>query len=105
MKKKKNGDLLKFTVKHNFLSSLALMSLTPCEYKCVLVVLELGECTQAELSKRLGVARQNINKAVTRLENFKILIRTKVEGRNVYLTVNTSFQFDEFDEDQLELHI
>lgn len=103
--KTKKDDLLKLTVKRNFLSSIALVPLTPCEYKCVLVALELGECTQAELSKRLGVARQNINKAVTRLENFKILTRTKTEGRNVYLTVNTSFQFEGFDENQLELNV
>jgi DNA-binding MarR family transcriptional regulator len=101
----KKDELRKFTVKRNFLCSLALMSLTPCEYKCVLVALELGECTQAELSNRLGIARQNINKAVARLENFEILVRTKVEGRNVYFTVNTGFQFDEFDKDQLKLPI
>jgi DNA-binding MarR family transcriptional regulator len=101
----KKDDLRKFTVKRNFLCSLALMPLTPCEYKCVLVTLELCECTQAELSNRLGIARQNINKAVARLESFELLIRTKTLGRNVYFTVNTNFQFDDFDKDQLKLPI
>jgi DNA-binding MarR family transcriptional regulator len=102
---KKKNDTRKLTVKCDFLYALALMPLTPCEYKCVLVTLELGECNQAELSNKLGIAPQNINRAVTRLERFELLIRTKTLGRNVYFTVNTNFQFDDFDKDQLKLSI
>jgi predicted transcriptional regulator len=101
----KKSDIHKLTVKDNFFYSLAMMPLTPCEYKCILTTLELGECNQAQISNKLGISRQNINKAVLRLIRYEILVKTKVEGRNSFFTVNTSFQFEGFDKDQLTLNL
>jgi predicted transcriptional regulator len=97
------GQAHKITVSGEFLQALALMPLTPCEYKCILLVLKLGECTQAELSQHLEIARPHINRAVTRLMQYELLTKTKTEGRNIFFAVNTSFKYDEFDKDQLKI--
>lgn len=95
----KKSDMHKLVVKNDFFCSLARMSLTPCEYKCILTTLELEECNQAQISDKLGISRQSVNKAVVRLIRYEILVKTKVEGRNSFFTVNTNFQFDNFDKD------
>jgi hypothetical protein len=65
--KTKKDDLLKLTVKRNFLSSIALVPLTPCEYKCVLVAfvgnrppLENVQACTAHQENRQPTGRHNL---------------------------------------------
>lgn len=97
------NDMHKLSVKNNFFYSLAILPLTPCEYKCILTILEFGECTQIEIANKLGIARQNIHKAIIRLERFGVIIKSRVEGRNIFFTVNNNFEIEEFDKNQLTL--
>lgn len=96
-------DTHKLTVKENFFYSLALLPLTPCEYKCALTLLEYGECTQIQLSNKLDIARQNINKAINHLEKLGVIEKVRIEGRNIFFSVNTNFEIQDFDKNQLLL--
>lgn len=91
----------KLIVGENFFYSLALLPLTPCEYKCILTLLEYGECTQIQLSNKLDIARQNINKAINHLEKLGVIEKIRIEGRNIFLCVNTNFEIHDFDKNQL----
>lgn len=91
----------KLIVGENFFYSLALLPLTPCEYKCILTLLEYGECTQIQLSNKLDIARQNINKAINHLEKLGVIEKMRIEGRNIFFCVNTNFEIHDFDKNQL----
>lgn len=101
---KKGYNPLKF--KTNFFSSMTKIRLTPCEYKCIMILLEGKEYTKSQLGQILGVSQQNIGRAMLRLEKLGIVIKTKIEGRNMFYTINLNFNIpntETINKDQLLL--
>lgn len=87
-----------------FFSSIAKCSLTPTEYKCILILLEHEDCMQTYIADELEISRQNINRAITKLEKIGIIKRNRIEGRNIFFKVNLDFRTSiDFDKNQLTL--
>ena len=89
--------------KKNFFLLLAQQKLTPCEYKCLLVLLEGSEQTKAQIAKILADTPQHVGTAMIHLERLGMVVNTKTEGRNSFFKVNLNWLPDEQDENQLKL--
>ena len=100
-RKRTERNLLNF--KKNFFILLAQQKLTPCEYKCLLVLLEGSEQTKAQISKILADTPQHVGTAMIHLEYLGLIVHTKTEGRNSFFKANLDWLPDEQDENQLKL--
>lgn len=89
--------------KKDFFLLLAQQKLTPCEYKCLLVLLEGSEQTKAQIAKTLTDTPQHVGTAMIHLERLGIIVHIKTEGRNSFFKVNLDWLPDEQDENQLKL--
>ena len=89
--------------KKKFFLLLAQQKLTPCEYKCLLVLLEGSEQTKAQIAKILADTPQHIGTAMIHLEHLGMIVHTKTEGRNSFFKANLDWLPDEQDENQLRL--
>ena len=89
--------------KKNFFLLLAQPKLTPCEYKCLLVLLEGAEQTKTQIAKILSDTPQHVGTAMIHLERLGIIVNTKTEGRNSFFKANLDWLPDEQDENQLKL--
>lgn len=99
---RKSNERNTLNFKKNFFILLAQQKLTPCEYKCLLVLLEGSEQTKAQLAKTLADTPQHVGTAMIHLERLGIVINTKTEGRNSFFKVNLDWLPDEQDENQLK---
>jgi DNA-binding MarR family transcriptional regulator len=77
--------------KKNFFLLLAQQKLTPCEYKCLLVLLEGAEQTKTQIAKILADTPQHVGTAMIHLERLGIIIHTRTEGRNSFFKANLDF--------------
>ena len=89
--------------KKNFFLLLAQQKLTPCEYKCLLVLLEGAEQTKTQIANILSDTPQHVGTAMIHLERLGIIVNTKTEGRNSFFKANLDWLPDEQDENQLKL--
>lgn len=90
--------------KRNFFLLLAQQKLKPCEYKCLLVLLEGEERTKAQIAVILDDTPQHIGTAMIHLEELGLITNTRVEGRNAFFKANLNWLPDEQqDENQLKL--
>lgn len=74
--------------KKNFFLLLAQQKLTPCEYKCLLVLLEGSEQTKTQIAKILADTPQHVGTAMIHLEKLGLITNTRIEGRNSFFKVN-----------------
>ena len=73
---------------------IAKQKLSPCEFKCLMVLFEGEERTKAQISSILNDTPQHIGTAMIRLEKLGLIIHTRTEGRNSFFKVNTEFSED-----------
>lgn len=66
-----------------YLGHIALMDLKAVEYKTLLLILDKPQ-TQMMICTKLGICKQNINKAFKTLEQYGLIEIDKVEGRNKF---------------------
>lgn len=62
--------------------------LTTYHYKVILYLIGKKEMTQSQICKDLDVSKQNINKVFKELHSMDIIIKSGVEGRNIYWKMN-----------------
>lgn len=74
--------------KKNFFLLLAQQKLTPCEYKCLLVLLEGSEQTKTQIAKILADTPQHVGMAMIHLEKLGLITNTRIEGRNSFFKIN-----------------
>lgn len=101
---KKEYNPTKFKI--NYFSSISKFKLTPCEYRCLMLLLEGKEYTKTQIGQVLGIVPQNIGKAMLHLEKIGLVEKTRVEGRNAFFTVNLNFNIPDdevIDKNQLLL--
>lgn len=91
--------------KKNFFLLLAQQRFTPCEYKCLLVLLEGKEYTKAQMAVILSDTPQHIGTSMLHLEDIGAIINTRVEGRNAFFKVNLDFNPESSDVDPNQLTI
>lgn len=77
--------------KKGYFSLLAKQKLTPCEFRCLMILLEGTEQTKAQIAKILGDTPQHVGTAMIRLERLGIIIHTRTEGRNSFFKANLDF--------------
>lgn len=77
--------------KKGYFSLLAKQKLTPCEFRCLMILLEGAEQTKAQIAKVLGDTPQHVGTAMIRLERLGIIIHTRTEGRNSFFKANLDF--------------
>lgn len=80
--------------KKSFFLMIAKQKLSPCEFKCLMVLLEGEERTKAQISSILNDTPQHIGIAMIHLEKLGLIIHTRTEGRNSFFKVNTDFSED-----------
>lgn len=73
-----------------YLELLATSNFTTSYHYRVILILMTGTYTQAQLSEKLGIKRQNINRCVKELEEHGYILVDRVEGRNKFIKANTS---------------
>lgn len=73
---------------------IAKQKLSPCEFKCLMVLFEGEERTKAQISLILNDTPQHIGTAMIRLEKLGLIIHTRTEGRNSFFKANTDFSED-----------
>ena len=78
-------------------------SLTTYHYKVILYLLGVKSATQTEVANALDVKKQNINKIFKELHSMDIIIKDRVEGRNIYWKSNPNPTFQEKGQIKLEL--
>ena len=101
-KKKNEKNPLNF--KKSFFLNIAKLKLTPCEFKCLMVLFEGEERTKAQVSVILDDTPQHVGTAMVRLEKLGLVINTRTEGRNSFFKPNMDFSgVEEIDKDQLQL--
>lgn len=101
-KKKNEKNPLNF--KKSFFLNIAKLKLTPCEFKCLMVLFEGEERTKAQVSVILDDTPQHVGTAMIRLEKLGLVINTRTEGRNSFFKPNMDFSgVEEIDKDQLQL--
>lgn len=99
-KKKMNENPLTF--KRGFFRSISRLKLTPCEYKCLIMLFEGGEYTKSQVANELNIARQHIGLAMKHLESIGLIVCSKTEGRNEFFVLNLKFIYSS-DEDKNQL--
>ena len=101
-KKKNEKNPLNF--KKSFFLNIAKLKLTPCEFKCLMVLFEGEERTKAQVSVILDDTPQHVGMAMIRLEKLGLVINTRTEGRNSFFKPNMDFSgVEEIDKTQLQL--
>ena len=101
-KKKNEKNPLSF--KKSFFLNIAKLKLTPCEFKCLMVLFEGEERTKAQVSVILNDTPQHVGTAMIRLEKLGLVINTRTEGRNSFFKPNMDFSgVEEIDKTQLQL--
>mgnify|MGYP002562233006 FL=1 len=101
-KKKNEKNPLNF--KKSFFLNIAKLKLTPCEFKCLMVLFEGEERTKAQVSVILDDTPQHVGTAMIRLEKLGLVINTRTEGRNSFFKPNMDFSgVEEIDKNQLQL--
>lgn len=70
---------------------LAQQKLTPCEFKCLMILLEGVEQTKAQIAKTLVDTPQHVGTAMIHLEKLGLITNTRTEGRNSFFKVNLDF--------------
>lgn len=101
-KKKNEKNPLNF--KKSFFLNIAKLKLTPCEFKCLMVLFEGEERTKAQVSVILDDTPQHVGTAMIRLEKLGLVINTRTEGRNSFFKPNMDFSgVEEIDKKQLQL--
>ena len=101
-KKKNEKNPLNF--KKSFFLNIAKLKLTPCEFKCLMVLFEGEERTKAQVSVILDDTPQHVGTAMIRLEKLGLVINTLTEGRNSFFKPNMDFSgVEEIDKNQLQL--
>ena len=101
-KKKNEKNPLNF--KKSFFLNIAKLKLTPCEFKCLMVLFEGEERTKAQVSAILNDTPQHVIMAMIRLEKLELVINTRTEGRNSFFKPNMDFSgVEEIDKNQLQL--
>ncbi len=101
-KKKNEKNPLNF--KKSFFLNIAKLKLTPCEFKCLMVLFEGEERTKAQVSVILDDTPQHVGTAMIRLEKLGLVINTRTEGRNSFFKPNMDFSgVEEIDKTQLQL--
>ena len=73
---------------------IAKQKLSPCEFKCLMVLFEGEERTKAQISSILNDTPQHIGTAMIRLEKLGLIIHTRTEGRNSFFKANIDFSED-----------
>ena len=101
-KKKNEKNPLNF--KKSFFLNIAKLKLTPCEFKCLMVLFEGEERTKAQVSVILDDTPQHVGMAMIRLEKLGLVINTRTEGRNSFFKPNMDFSgVEDIDKKQLQL--
>lgn len=100
-KKKNEKNPLSF--KKSFFLNIAKLKLTPCEFKCLMVLFEGEERTKAQVSAILEDTPQHVGTAMIRLEKLGLVINTRTEGRNSFFKPNMDFSGLDKDPNQLQL--
>lgn len=101
-RKKSEKNPLSF--KKSFFLNIAKLRLTPCEFKCLMVLFEGEERTKAQISAILSDTPQHVGTAMIRLEKLGLVINTRTEGRNSFFKPNMDFSgVEEKDPNQLQL--
>lgn len=88
-RKKSEQNPLSF--KKSFFLNIAKLKLTPCEFKCLMVLFEGEERTKAQVSAILDDTPQHVGTAMIRLEKLGLVINTRTEGRNSFFKPNMDF--------------
>lgn len=84
---------------------IAKQKLSPCEFKCLMILFEGEERTKAQISLILNDTPQHIGTAMIRLEKLGLIIHTRTEGRNSFFKANTDFSEDkQQNTDQLQFN-
>lgn len=99
-KKKSENNPLSF--KKSFFLNIAKLKLTPCEFRCLMVLFEGEERTKAQISAILSDTPQHVGTAMIRLEKLGLVINTRTEGRNSFFKPNMDFSEIEKDPNQLQ---
>lgn len=73
---------------------IAKQKLSPCEFKCLMILFEGEERTKAQISSILNDTPQHIGTAMIRLEKLGLIIHTRTEGRNSFFKANIDFSED-----------
>ena len=73
---------------------IAKQKLSPCEFKCLMILFEGEERTKAQISLILNDTPQHIGTAMIRLEKLGLIIHTRTEGRNSFFKANIDFSED-----------
>ncbi len=77
--------------KKGYFLLLSQQKLTPCEFRCLMILLEGTEQTKAQIAKALGDTPQHVGTAMIRLERLGIISHTRTEGRNSFFKANLDF--------------
>ena len=67
---------------------LAQQKLTPCEFRCLLVLAEGEERTKAQIAKILADTPQHVGTAMIHLEKLGLITNTRIEGRNSFFKIS-----------------
>lgn len=101
---KKKVETNPLVFKKSFFLNIAQLKLTPCEFKCLMVLFEGEERTKAQISAILDDTPQHVGMAMIRLEKLGLVVNTRIEGRNSFFKPNMDFSgVAEQDPNQLHL--
>ncbi len=100
MAKKKITNPLVF--KKSFFLNIAKLRLTPCEFRCLMVMFEGEERTKAQIAVILEDTPQHVGTAMIHLEKLGLVVNTRTEGRNSFFKPNMDFSGVEEDPNQLQ---
>lgn len=67
--------------------------LTTYHYKVILLLIGKKEATQSQIAQELGICKQNINKVFKDLSSIDIVLKSRVEGRNIFWKINPEPKF------------
>ena len=74
--------------KKGYFLLLGQQKLTPCEFRCLLVLAEGEERTKAQLAVILDDTPQHVGTAMIHLEKLSMVTHTRTEGRNSFFKIN-----------------
>lgn len=87
---KKRIDKNPLTFQKGYFALLAQQKLKPCEFRCLLALLEGEEHTKAQIAIMLSDTPQHVGSAMIHLERLGMVIHTRTEGRNNFFKINTN---------------
>ncbi|MDE5765468.1 MAG: hypothetical protein K2I00_11035 [Ruminococcus sp.] len=74
--------------KKGYFLLLAQQKLTPCEFRCLLVLAEGEERTKAQVAVILSDTPQHVGTAMIHLEKLGLITNTRIEGRNSFFKIS-----------------